>query len=216
MRLQINFLSERHDRVERPACGSRKMALGTLQCQRRVHGLRPAEEFSAVTFMFASHFAPRFDNHRMDQHDRFFIRRARTAREQQRVLVGKIFAFDKKFVERGMPPIGSLRRQHHFAITGQFQLAGLMTVVQDIHAPNLNPIRADGDSSPQGNSIDPNAGTQPCADKTSHQDVQAHIRWADGWQTKALRSRGLANRSTCPTGRGWYRHCQRVNANSRH
>jgi hypothetical protein len=52
-----------------------------------------------------------------------------------------------------MPPVGSLSRQHHFTVTGQFQLAGLVAVVQNIHAPNLNPIRADGDSSPQGNSM---------------------------------------------------------------
>ena len=107
----------------------------------------------AVALVVAGHFAPGFDDHRMYQHDRFFIRRARAALEQERILFGEIFALDKKFVERRMPPVGSLRRQHHFAVTGQFQPPGAVAVVQDVHPPDFDTIRADGDSGAQGNAI---------------------------------------------------------------
>ena len=103
--------------------------------------------------MVAGDFAPGFDNHRMDQHDRFFIRRTRAALEQERILIGQIFALDKKFVERRMLAVNCLRRQHDFAVTGQFQFSGLVAVVQDIDPPDLDAIRADGNSCSQGNFI---------------------------------------------------------------
>jgi hypothetical protein len=44
-----------------------------------------------------------------------------------------------------MPPVGSLHRQHHFAVTGQFEPSWAVTFIQDIHPPDFDAIRADSD-----------------------------------------------------------------------
>ena len=172
----------------------------------RVHRLRPAQKLGAVTLVFAGHFAPGFDNHRMDQHNRFFIRRARAALEQERILIGEIFALDKKFVEGRMPPVGSLRRQHHFAVTGQFQPAGrslsFRMFTRRISTPSVLMVIPVRREMPLIRTLE----LHLVRIKQHFLMLRRAFQWAGRWLTRALRSRGLAHRSTCPTGQGWCRH----------
>jgi hypothetical protein len=52
-----------------------------------------------------------------------------------------------------MAPVGSLRRQHHFAVTGHFQPPGAIAFVQDVHPPDFDAIRAYRDPGSQGDAI---------------------------------------------------------------
>ncbi len=89
----------------------------------------------------------------MDQNDRFFVWRAQAAPEQECILLGEIFTLNKKLVECRMPLVNSLHRQYHFAVTGQFQPPGAITIIQNIHPPDFDAVRADGDPGTQGNVI---------------------------------------------------------------
>ena len=112
----------------------------------------------------------------------------------------------KSLLKRRMPPVGSLRRQHHFAVTGQFQPPGAVAIIQDVNPPDFDTIRADGDLRCAGKCHSPNAETRPCADKTTLPDCSSrNIRWAGRWPTRALHSRDPEDKSMCPTGPGWYR-----------
>ncbi len=73
--------------------------------------------------------------------------------EQEHILPGEIFALNKKLVESRVPPVSSLFCQDHLAVTGQFQSAGVVAVIEDVHPANFHTILADGDPGPQGDAM---------------------------------------------------------------
>ena len=73
--------------------------LASCNANGRARRLGPAQESSPVALMLAGHFTPGFDHHGMDQDNRFFVRRAPAALEQECIFFAEIFTLDKKFVE---------------------------------------------------------------------------------------------------------------------
>jgi hypothetical protein len=74
------------------------------------------------------------------QVDRLFLGRARAAAEEQSVYLRPVFALDEQLVERRMAQVGSVRCEHNFAVTGQHQPAGLVAVIDQGNAPELDVV----------------------------------------------------------------------------
>ena len=153
MRLQVNFLCQRHDRVRRPVAADGKSRVGSLEHARAAGGLVPAQEKCPVVFMLSGHFTSKFNQQRMDQDNRFFVRRTPATLEQQRIFARQVFTFDKKFVESRVAPVNRLRGQHHLAVTGQFQPPGAVALIQNVYPSDFDAIRADCDPRAQGDAM---------------------------------------------------------------